>query len=147
MLLQASRLSSMSSEVGLAVGTRVMYIHALVDAARNQAAPKPAAKESDQKTRNISDQTGRGFGLRVNLGMAAGADHVRCLWSNRDDGGYDGRSGRLLNCGREWTGRGDPSHCLCVTGWGRRLGYESINWWGLFVHHISMHIENMAWTA
>lgn len=134
MLEQASRLSSMSSEVGLAVRARVMYVHALVDAARNQAAPKPAAKQSDQKARNISDQTGRRFGLCVNLGMAAGADHVRCLWSNRDDRCYDGRCGRLMNCGREWTSRWDPSHGLCVAGWGRCLGYEAINWRGLFFH-------------
>lgn len=42
--LKASSLSSMSSEIGLAVGTRMMHVHALVNAARNQTASEPAAK-------------------------------------------------------------------------------------------------------
>lgn len=53
-----SRLSSMSSEVGLAVGARMMHVHALVNAARDQTATEPAAKECNQKARNVGDEAG-----------------------------------------------------------------------------------------
>lgn len=36
--LNARCLSSMSSEIGLTVGTRVMYVHTLIDAAWNKTA-------------------------------------------------------------------------------------------------------------
>lgn len=48
----------MSSEIGLAVGARMMHVHALVDAARNQATAEPAAEERNQKARNVRDEAG-----------------------------------------------------------------------------------------
>lgn len=86
----------MSSKIGLTIGTRVVHVHALIDATWNKTASQPAAKKSNQKSGNVGNQTGGSCGLGDNLGMATGADHVRGSRSNRDDCGYDGGATVLL---------------------------------------------------
>lgn len=124
----------MSSEIGLAVGTRMMYVHALVDAARNQATAEPAAKERNQKARHVRDEAGRSGGLGVDLGVAAGTDHVRCLRTNWDDGRDDGRSRWLGHVRNEGTGRRNATDGLCIAGWGRRGRNETVRWRGFLAH-------------
>lgn len=124
----------MSSKVGLAVWAWVVYVHTLVDAARNQAASEPAAKKSNQKTGNIRDQTGRGCGLSIDLGMATGTNHVCCLGSDWNHCGYNRRSSRLWHVWSKWTGRWNSSYCLCVAGWCRRRWHEAIGRRGVLTH-------------
>lgn len=124
----------MSSEVGLAVGARMMHVHALVDAARNQATAEPAAKERNQKARNVRDEAGRSGRLRVDLGVATGTDHVRRLGSYWDDGRDDGWPRWLGHVRDEGTGRRDATDGLCIAGWGRRGRNETVRWWGFLAH-------------
>lgn len=134
---KSDRLSSMPSEIGLTMRTRVMYVHTLVDTAWNQTAAKPTAEKCDQKSRNVGNQTRRGGGLCVDFGMAARADHVRCLWADRNDRGNDGRTGGLVNGGRKGAGRRDAAHGLRVAGRCRRGRYVAIGRrWRLFTHFV-----------
>lgn len=130
----------MPSEIGLAVRARVMNVHTLVDAARNQTATKPAAEECDQKTGNICNQTRRCCGLGIDFGMAAGTDHVSGRRSDRDDRGNDGRSIMLWNVRCEWTGRWNASHGLCVAGWSRWWWHRKTVgwWWSLLLAHFKI---------
>lgn len=134
------RLSPMPSEIGLAVRAGVMNVHTLVDAARNQTTAKPTAEECNQKTGNVCNQTGRGCGLGIDFGMAAGTDHVCGSRSDRDDRGNDGRSILLWNVRYEWAGRWDASHGLCVARWSRRWWHcKTIGWWwSLLLAHYKM---------
>lgn len=124
----------MSSEIGLAVGARMMHVHALVDAARNQATAEPAAEERNQKARNVRDEAGRSGRLSVDLGVATGTDHVRRLGSYWDDGRDDGRPRWLGHVRNEGTGRRDATDGLCIAGWGRRGRNETVRWWGFLAH-------------
>lgn len=124
----------MSSEVGLAVGARMMHVHALVDAARDQTATEPAAKECNQKARNVGDEAGRRRGLGVDLRVATGTDHVRRLRSNRNHCRDDGRSRRLGHVRYEGTCRGNATDGLRVAGWGRLGRYETVRRRGLLAH-------------
>lgn len=135
------RLSSMPSEIGLAVRTGVMHVHTLVDAAWNQTATKPAPKQCDQKTGNVCNKTRRGCGLGIDFGMAAGTDHVRGCRSDRDDRGNDSRSILLWNVRYEWTGGWNASDGLCVTGWSRWGWYHKTVrwWWGLLFAHYKIN--------
>lgn len=124
----------MSSEIGLAVGTRVMHVHALVDAARNQTAAKPAAKQRNQKAGNVRNEARRRGGLGVDLRVAAWTDHVRRLGSNRNHGGDDGRSRWLGHVRDEGTGRRNATDGLCIAGWCRLRRYETVRRWSSFAH-------------
>lgn len=124
----------MSSEIGLAVWARMMHVHALVDAARNQATAEPATKERNQKARNVRDEAGRSGRLGVDLGVATGTDHVRCLGSYGDDRRDDGRPRWLGHVRNKGTGRRNATDGLRITGWGRRGRNESVRWWGFLAH-------------
>lgn len=141
------RLPSMSSEIGLAVRAGVMNVHTLVDATWNQTATKPAPKQCDQKTGNVSNQTGRGCGLGIDFGMAAGTDHVRGCWSDRDYRGNDGRSILLWNVRYERTGGWNASDSLCVAGWsrwGRHGKAVRRRWCLLFAHYKNYSFSTLA---
>lgn len=127
----------MSSEIGLAVGARVMHVHALVDAARNQTAAEPAPKKRNQKARNVRNQSRRSGGLRVDLGVATRTDHVRRLGSDRDHGGDDGRSRRLGCARRERTCRRNATDGLCIAG-RCRLGRDETVRRGSFLAHLGI---------
>lgn len=129
-----SRLSSMSSEIGLAVGARVMHVHALVDAARNQTAAEPATKKCNQKAGNVRDEAGRRGGLGVDLRVAAGTDHVRRLGANGNHGGDDGRPRWLGHVRHEGTSRGNATDGLCIAGWSRLGWYETVRRRGFLAH-------------
>lgn len=124
----------MSPEIGLAVGARMMHVHAFVDAARNQAAAEPAAEERNQKARNVRDEAGRRRGLGVDLGVAAGTDHVGRLGPNGHDGRDDGRPRWLGHVRNEGTGRWDAADGLCIAGRCRRGRNESVRWRGFLAH-------------
>lgn len=124
----------MSSEIGLAVGARMMHIHALVDAARNQATAEPAAEKRNQKARNVGDEAGRSGGLGVDLGVTAGTDHVRRLGAHRNDGRDDGRSRWLGHIRHEGTGRRDTTDGLCIAGRRRWRRNETVRWWSFLAH-------------
>lgn len=127
-------LSSMSSQVGLAVRTSVMNIHTLVDATWNQTASEPAAKKCNQESGNVGNQTRRSRCLCVNFGMAAWAYHVRCLRSNRDDRSNDRRPSWLWNISRIRARRWNSAHGLCVAGWCRRRRHKAIRRRSLLTH-------------
>lgn len=131
------RLSPVPSEIGLAVRAGVMHVHTLVNTARNQTTSQPAAEKCNQKTGNVCNQTRRGCGLGIDFGVAAGTDHVRGSWSDRDDRGNDGRTILLWNVRYEWAGRRDASHGLCVAGRGRWWGHRKPvgGWWSLLFAH------------
>lgn len=124
----------MSSEIGLAVGARVMHVHALVDAARNQTAAEPAAEKCNQKARNVCDKPWRGGGLGVYLGVTARADHVRRLGSNRNDRCNYGRPRGLGHVRNEGTGRRNATDGLCIAGRSRRGRDETVRWRGFLAH-------------
>lgn len=111
-----------------------MHVHALVDAARNQATAEPATKERNQKARNVRDEAGRSGRLGVDLGVATRADHVRCLGSYRHDRRDDGRPRWLGHVRNEGTSRRDATDGLCIAGRGRRGRNESVRWWGFLAH-------------
>lgn len=141
------RLPSMSSEIGFAVRTGVMNVHTLVDATWNQTAPKPAAKQCDQKTGNVSNQTRRGCGLGIDFGMAAGTDHVCGCWSDRDHRGNDGRSILLWNVRYKRAGGWNATNCLCVAGWSRWGWHRKTvrrRWPLLFAHYKTYSFSTLA---
>lgn len=128
------RLSSMPSEIGLAVGARMMHVHALVDATRNQATAEPATKKCNQKTRNVRNEAGRRRGLGVDFRVATGTDHVRRLGSNRNHRRDDGRPRWLGHVRHERTSRRNATDGLCVAGRSRLRRYETVRRWGFLAH-------------
>lgn len=112
----------------------MVHVHALVDAARNQTAAEPAAKECNQKAGNVRNEAGRCRGLGVDLRVATGTDHVRRLGSNRNHRCDDGRPLWLGYVRHEGAGRGNATDGLCIAGRSRLGRYEAVRRGGLLAH-------------
>lgn len=80
-------LSSMTSKICAAIGTRMAHIHALIDAAWNQTAAQPTAEKCNQKSRHPCNDARRCGRFRVDLTAATWTDGVRRVRSKRHDGG------------------------------------------------------------
>lgn len=169
------RLSAMTTEITSASGTLMVNVHALVDAARNlqrgksisfqtqqkrvergyQATTQPAAKNSDEESTNVSDESRRGSRFRVHLASTWWADCVCGVWSEWDDSGDNllGGQDRLLGCHRcsrvhsiyswkvektfEFQGDFWAENCvltLSIAGWSWWRWNESVRWWVCLAH-------------
>uniref|UniRef100_A0A6B2EJ39 Secreted protein n=1 Tax=Phlebotomus kandelakii TaxID=1109342 RepID=A0A6B2EJ39_9DIPT len=117
----------MTSQICLAIGACVMYIHALVNAARNQAAAQPASEECNHEATEVGDGSWLRAGLRVDLGVTCWADHVGGVgpdWHNCRHNGR-GHSGRL---GREGAHRGHSADRLSIAGRSTGWRNETVGW-------------------
>ena len=137
MLIQSTRLSSMTSQIRFTIWASVMNIHAFIDATRNQAATQPTSQQRYYDSWDISDHAGFCLCRSIYFSMAMWANCVGRVWPNRNNGRDYSRSICVSLCWRKWTGRWNSSYILGICR--RCIRRRFIRWWwSVFMHSVHL---------
>lgn len=105
----------MSAQIRLAIGARVMHIHAVVDATRNETAAQDTSEQGNEEAGQVGDDAGLSACLSVHFGSTIWTHQMCGLPANGHHCRHNDCGAGL--CGRQWTDWLDAADRLSVAGW------------------------------